>query len=91
MKTPWTRRLSFIASLLRKGGPYLALELLMPGGTLLAILLFLYQRRAASGGRAPRLVALLQRVGDAAGDWMRSGLQPAMAGARTLTRAWATF
>jgi hypothetical protein len=29
----------------RKTGPYLLLEILMPGGTLLALLLFLYQRR----------------------------------------------
>ena len=26
-------------------GPYLVLEILLPGGTLLALLLFLYQRR----------------------------------------------
>ena len=30
----------------RKLGPYLILEILMPGGTLLALLLFLYRRRA---------------------------------------------
>jgi hypothetical protein len=29
----------------QKAGPYLMLEILMPGGTLLALLLFLYQRR----------------------------------------------
>ena len=29
----------------QKLGPYLMLEILMPGGTLLALLLFLYQRR----------------------------------------------
>jgi hypothetical protein len=29
----------------QKAGPYLILEILMPGGTLLALLLFLYQRR----------------------------------------------
>jgi len=28
----------------QKLGPYLILEILMPGGTLLALLLFLYQR-----------------------------------------------
>ena len=27
-------------------GPYLMLEILLPGGTLLALLLFLYQRRS---------------------------------------------
>lgn len=29
----------------QKLGPYLMLELLLPGGTLFALLLFLYQRR----------------------------------------------
>jgi hypothetical protein len=29
----------------RKLGPYLMLEILLPGGTLFALLLFLYQRR----------------------------------------------
>ena len=29
----------------RKAGPYLMLEIFMPGGTLLALLLFLCQRR----------------------------------------------
>jgi len=30
----------------QKAGPYLLLEILMPGGTLLALLLFLYRRRS---------------------------------------------
>ena len=30
----------------RKAGPYLLLELLLPGGSLWALLLFLYRRRA---------------------------------------------
>jgi hypothetical protein len=29
----------------QKAGPYLLLEMVMPGGTLLALLLFLYQRK----------------------------------------------
>ena len=29
----------------QKAGPYLMLEMLLPGGTLLALLLFLYRRR----------------------------------------------
>lgn len=91
MKTLWTRRLTFIGWLLRKGGPYLALELLLPGGTLLAILLFLYQRRSAGDRGAPEAGLLLRRAADAASDWMRAGLQPAMTGARTLARARAMF
>ena len=36
-------------------GPYLILEILLPGGTLLALLLFLYRRkRFNSGGIVPR-------------------------------------
>lgn len=41
--------------LLQRVGPYLLLELLMPGGTLFALLLFLYQR---SQGNATRDGAL---------------------------------
>jgi hypothetical protein len=29
-------------------GPYLLIEIVMPGGTLLAVLMFLYRRRAAA-------------------------------------------
>jgi hypothetical protein len=30
-----------------RAGPYLVVEILLPGGTLLALLLYLYRRRAA--------------------------------------------
>ena len=41
----------------QKAGPYLVLEILLPGGTLLALLLFLYRRRKAdAGGDARRAV-----------------------------------
>src|SRR5690242_11317385 len=45
MRTTLMSRLETVGGLLRKAGPYVALELLMPGGTLLAIVLFVYQRR----------------------------------------------
>ena len=35
--------------LARRLGPYLMLEILLPGGTLLALLLFLYRRRQLHG------------------------------------------
>jgi hypothetical protein len=35
---------------LQKFGPYLLLELLLPGGTLVAIALFLYRRRESFSG-----------------------------------------
>lgn len=36
----------------QKLGPYLMLEILLPGGSLFALMLFLYQRRKAGAGRA---------------------------------------
>ena len=41
-----------------KLGPYLLLELLMPGGTMFALLLFLYRRRMLSAGSLPTLIGL---------------------------------
>ena len=46
-------------SLYRSGaklGPYVLLELLLPGGTLFALLLFLYQRRKPSAASLPTLI-----------------------------------
>ena len=37
--------LAIMRQLGRKLGPYVMLEILLPGGTLFALLLFLYQRR----------------------------------------------
>jgi hypothetical protein len=45
--------LEFLATLRQAGarlGPYVLLELLLPGGTLFALLLFLHQRVKADGG-----------------------------------------
>jgi hypothetical protein len=42
----------------QKAGPYLMLEMLLPGGTLFALLLFLWQRRKPAtrrGGQRPAL------------------------------------
>jgi hypothetical protein len=41
------------AALLRTLGPYALLDLLLPGGSLIALLLWLYQRRRRGG--APRI------------------------------------
>jgi len=43
-------------------GPYLLLELLMPGGTLFALLLFLYKRRQQSGAEMPRAIFVVARA-----------------------------
>ena len=40
-----TSSLEMLRQFGRKLGPYLMMELLLPGGTLLAVLLFLYRRR----------------------------------------------
>ena len=48
-------------SLYRSGaklGPYVLLELLLPGGTLFALLLFLYQRRKLNGASLSTLIGL---------------------------------
>ena len=43
----------------QKAGPYLILEMLLPGGTLLALLLFLFQRRKPDIGRGAQRAALV--------------------------------
>ena len=45
--------LQWLSEQIREIGPYFALELILPGGTLIALALWLYRRRAA----------LTQRVG----------------------------
>lgn len=49
--------------LARRLGPYLMLEILLPGGTLLALLLFLYRRRQAYGATGARRNALASTGG----------------------------
>ena len=52
---------SALALLRRLGqtlGPYLMVEILLPGGTLLAFLLFLYRRRAAVSSPQPLAAGL---------------------------------
>lgn len=47
----------------QKLGPYFMLEILLPGGTLLALLLFLYRRRRVnSGSDAPRTAPAVTRA-----------------------------
>jgi hypothetical protein len=51
-------RLASARRLAQAGGPYLLLELLLPGGTLLALLLFLYRRKGNGiAGRMQRMLA----------------------------------
>jgi len=48
MGTTVVRRLRTFGGLLEKAGPYLLIELLLPGGSLIALGLFLYQRSRQS-------------------------------------------
>jgi hypothetical protein len=55
--------LGILQRLGQKAGPYLLLEMLLPGGTLFALLLFLYRRRKhGSGGSAEQAVAAAMRA-----------------------------
>ena len=55
-------RLGILRRIGQNWGPYLMLEILLPGGTLLALLLFLYRRRKLNTrSDAPRIVVALPR------------------------------
>jgi hypothetical protein len=43
------QRWHFIAELCRRAGPYALIELLLPGGTLIALALFVYRRSRRDG------------------------------------------
>lgn len=53
------RHFRSFAKVLQTTGPYLLLELILPGGTLVALLLFYYERRHGSGAarQLPRRAA----------------------------------
>jgi hypothetical protein len=57
------RSFRVFGNLVQKAGPYLLLEILLPGGTLFALLLFLYQRRQQAGAaNDTRLSVLFARA-----------------------------
>ena len=70
--------LDLLRRLGQKAGPYLMVEMLLPGGTLLALLLFLYRRRKPDIGRAAQH-AVLVLMHALAGAFERSILVPAPA------------
>jgi hypothetical protein len=55
-------RLGMLRRLGQEFGPYLMLEILLPGGTLLALLLFLYRRKGPEFGSIVLRIALAVRV-----------------------------
>ena len=48
------RAVGMTLELARRVGPYLMLEILLPGGTLMALLLFLYRHRQSHGASGAR-------------------------------------
>ena len=52
MRAAVIRRISAWTSLFQKLGPYVLLEIFVPGGTLLVLLLLLYQRKQLAEGAA---------------------------------------
>jgi hypothetical protein len=55
--------LEMLSRLGRRLGPYLMLEILLPGGTLLALLLFLYRRyKLHAGTKVPPTTLTLNRA-----------------------------
>jgi hypothetical protein len=55
--TAFVKSYRVFTGLVQKAGPYVLLEILLPGGTLFALLLFLYSRRQKlANSKMPRLV-----------------------------------
>ena len=61
METAVIRNLRTFGQLLQKAGPYVLIEILLPGGTLVALLLYLYRRGQWKFG-----IELVLRVSSAA-------------------------
>lgn len=70
----------FLGRILRSSGPYLFLELLLPGGTLFALLLFYYRRRQGAGTLPPWSRRLERSLGNFYRDLERT-LDPAVSSA----------
>lgn len=62
MRTTAMQVLETVKESSRKLGPYVLLELLLPGGTLFALALFLYRRPASAMAWAGRAKALARRA-----------------------------
>ena len=67
MKTVFQEYVLALRSILAKMGPYVLIELVLPGGTLIALLVFLYRRKRDAAGGAPFAlmdVGLFSRLGE---------------------------
>ena len=63
MKTSVLTSFKALALLLQKAGPYLLLEIVLPGGTIFALLLFLYRRREQANGMGTAPAGFIVRIG----------------------------
>ncbi len=73
MGTIAVRSFRVFGNLAQKAGPYLLLEILLPGGTLFALLLFLYRRNRRLGATAaPRIGIGIGRAIGGVHEEMRS-------------------
>ena len=67
MSTATARSCRRFGDLVQKAGPYLLIEILLPGGTLIALLLYAYQRKRELGAALARTVeAVYGRLSEAA-------------------------
>jgi len=64
MATTVARSLRAFGGFFEKAGPYLLIELLLPGGSLVALVLFLYQRSRQSGAGDAAKLGMIDEVID---------------------------
>ena len=77
METISVKYIRVLGSLVQKAGPYLLLEILLPGGTLFALLLFAYRRKEQI---VPALRRFMARVSGELSDVGLSDIAPAWRG-----------
>ena len=92
MKTVLIRKVQWMGWLLRRTGPYIALELLLPGGTVFALMLYLVERRrlALRQGATPTRVDHFGRLAFRRGRAVMARISGAADDLRGLLRLRAT-
>lgn len=92
MKTELIRRMQWMGWLLRRTGPYIALEILLPGGTMFALMLYLVERRrlALRAGAKPTRADRVGRLALRRGRAVLARVTSAVADMRGLARLRAT-
>ena len=92
MKTELIRKVQWMGWLLRRTGPYIALELLLPGGTAFALMLYLIERRrvALRAGAAPTRIDRIGRLAIRRGRALVARATGALEDVRGFVRSRAT-